>query len=69
LCRRRTEERKKERKNMKMKTMLGEREKFGGGDVWWYINWIHAQAVCVFELGEVYLFYLIVVLLLIMIVF
>jgi hypothetical protein len=35
--------RKKERKNMKMKTMLGEREKFGG-DVWWYINWIHMQA-------------------------
>jgi hypothetical protein len=26
-----------------MKTMLGEREKFGG-DVWWYINWIHMQA-------------------------
>ncbi len=59
---------KKERKNMKMKTMLGEREKFGG-DVWWYINWIHMQAVCVFELGDVYLFYLIVVLLLIVIVF
>jgi hypothetical protein len=54
---------------MKMKTMLGEREKFGGDDVGWYINWIHMQAVCVFELGEVYLFYLIVVLLLIMIVF
>jgi hypothetical protein len=53
---------------MKMKTILGEREKFGG-DVWWYINWIHMQAVCVFELGEVYLFYLIVVLLLIVIVF